>query len=77
MVLPGVNIGDGCVIGSGSVVTKSVPAGCIVAGNPAKIIRRGIEVGPYGRFRNAGKIPWWEADSDVAQPLMDQKASGG
>jgi acetyltransferase-like isoleucine patch superfamily enzyme len=53
LILPGVEIGDGCVIGAGSVVTKSVPPGCIAAGNPAKVIREGIEVGPYGRFLDA------------------------
>lgn len=34
-----VNIGDNSIIGAGSVVTKDIPANCIVAGNPAKIIR--------------------------------------
>lgn len=53
MILPGVEIGDGCVVGAGSVVTKSVPPGCVVAGNPARIIRSGIVVGPYGRFPSA------------------------
>ncbi|WP_284165413.1 acyltransferase [Frigidibacter sp. SD6-1] len=53
LILPGVEIGDGCVVGAGAVVTKSVPPGCIVAGNPAKVIRTGIEVGPYGRFLTA------------------------
>lgn len=38
-VLPGVTIDDNCVIGAGSIVTKDVKAGSIVAGNPAKIIR--------------------------------------
>ena len=38
MIMPGVNIGERCVIGGGSVVTKSVPDGCMVAGNPAKFI---------------------------------------
>ena len=38
IVLPNVNIGDGSIIGSGSVVTKDVPLGMIVAGNPARII---------------------------------------
>jgi acetyltransferase-like isoleucine patch superfamily enzyme len=33
-------------------VTKDVPARCIVAGNPAKIIRSDIDVGPYGRLRS-------------------------
>ena len=56
LILPGVEIGDGCVVGAGAVVTKSVPAGSIVAGNPARVIRTGIEVGPYGRFLNADAI---------------------
>lgn len=38
MIMPGVVIGERCVIGGGSVVTKSVPDGCMVAGNPAKFI---------------------------------------
>lgn len=53
MILPGVEIGDGCVVGAGAVVTKSVPPGCVVAGNPARILREGIELGPYGRFPDA------------------------
>ncbi len=53
LILPGIEIGDGCVIGAGSVVTKSVPAGSVVAGNPARILRSGIAVGPYGRFAGA------------------------
>jgi acetyltransferase-like isoleucine patch superfamily enzyme len=53
LILPGVEIGDGCVIGAGAVVTKSVPAGCVVAGNPAQILRQNIEVGPFGRFSDA------------------------
>ena len=39
-VLPGVTIGDNVVIGAGSVVTKDIPANCLVAGNPGKIIKR-------------------------------------
>lgn len=53
LILPGVEIGDGCVIGAASVVTRSVPPRCIAAGNPARVIREGIEVGPYGRFLTA------------------------
>lgn len=40
IILPGVTIGKKCVIGAGSVVTKSVPDYCIAAGNPAKIIKK-------------------------------------
>ena len=39
IVLPGVEIGDDTVIGAGSVVTRSVPAGVVAAGNPCRVIR--------------------------------------
>ena len=39
-VFPGVEIGKGAIIGANSVVTKSVPEYCIVAGNPAKVIKK-------------------------------------
>lgn len=39
IILKGVTIGDGAIVGAGSVVTKDVPPYTIVAGNPAKIIR--------------------------------------
>ena len=38
-ILPGVTIGDGAVIGTGSVVAYDVPKGAVVAGNPAKILK--------------------------------------
>ena len=38
-VCPGVTIGDNCVIGAGSVVTKVIPANTVAAGNPCKVIR--------------------------------------
>ena len=40
MILPGVTIGDGSVIGAGSIVTKNVEPMTVVAGNPAKFIRK-------------------------------------
>lgn len=39
-ILPGITIGDNAVVGAASVVTKDVPADTIVAGNPARIIKR-------------------------------------
>lgn len=47
-ILPGVHIGDNVIVGMGAVVTKDVPDNCIVAGNPAKIIKENIKVGRYG-----------------------------
>lgn len=38
MIMPGVTIGERCIVAGGSVVTKSIPDGCMVAGNPAKFI---------------------------------------
>ena len=40
IILPGVTIGNGAVVGAGSVVTKDVPDNTVVAGNPAKIIKK-------------------------------------
>lgn len=39
-ILPGVTIGEKAMVGAGAVVTKDVPAGAVVIGNPAKIVRR-------------------------------------
>jgi acetyltransferase-like isoleucine patch superfamily enzyme len=50
IILPGITIGDESVVAAGSVVTKDVPPRSLVAGNPARVIRSDIEVGPYGRF---------------------------
>ncbi len=38
LIMPGVTIGNNVIIGAGSVVTKSVPDNCVVAGNPARIV---------------------------------------
>ncbi|MGK0390253.1 MAG: maltose O-acetyltransferase [Maribacter sp.] len=39
MIVPGVTIGDGAVVAMGAVVTKNVPNGTIVGGNPAKVLK--------------------------------------
>lgn len=59
MVLSGITIGDGVVIGAGSVVASDVPPYAIVAGNPAKVVRyrfTGDEIEKLHALR------WWEWD---------------
>ena len=38
-ILGGVTIGEGAVIGAGSVVTRDIPAGVIAVGNPCRVLR--------------------------------------
>lgn len=40
IILGGVTIGEGCTVGAGSVVTKDVEPYTVVAGNPARVIKR-------------------------------------
>ena len=40
IILPGVTVGEGCIVGAGSVVTKDVPAYSVAVGNPARVIRK-------------------------------------
>lgn len=40
VLLGDIEIGEGAVIGANAVVTKSVPAGCMVAGVPARVVKR-------------------------------------
>ena len=43
MILKGVTVGNNVVIGAGTIVTKDIPNNCIVAGNPAQIIKKNIK----------------------------------
>ena len=51
IILPGVRVGDHCVVAAGSVVTRDVQSRSIVAGNPAKIIKSDINTGSLGILR--------------------------
>ena len=44
IILCGVKIGDECIIGAGSVVTKDIPSHSIAVGSPAKVIKSGIRM---------------------------------
>lgn len=43
-ILANVTVGENAIVGAGSVVTKNVPAECVVAGNPARVLRNNVAV---------------------------------
>jgi len=57
IILPGIKIGNEVIVGAGAVVTKDIPSNCVVAGNPAKIIRRNIKMNTFAAIEN-----WTEKD---------------
>ncbi len=46
IILKGVTIGDGAVVAAGAVVTRDVPAGSVVAGNPARVVKENMKWTP-------------------------------
>ena len=50
IVMCGISIGDEVIVGAGAIVTKDVPSHCIVAGNPAKIIKTDINTKKFGQL---------------------------
>src|SRR5690554_4725410 len=61
ILLPGITVGTGAVIGAGSIVTKDVPPYAIVAGNPAKILRKRFS---DEKIQELLATKWWEWDDE-------------
>lgn len=59
LIMPGVRIGKGSIVGAGSVVTKDVLPGTIVAGNPAKVVGS-IEAFFEKHQQQMGRLPLFE-----------------
>lgn len=66
-ILPGVHIGDGAIIGLGSVVGSDVEPYTIVAGNPAKPLRKRFDDEMTGLLL---KLKWWDRSPEEIQSLI-------
>lgn len=61
-------IGNGAVIGAGSIVTKDVPAYAIVAGNPAHVIKYRFDMDTIDLIE---QTEWWKYDKEILSKLID------
>lgn len=68
MVMGGVKIGDGAVIGAGSIVTKDIPPFAVVAGVPAKVIRYRF---PQEQIDILLAQPWWNMPEDKLKERIE------
>ncbi len=66
-ILPGVHIGDGAIIGLNSVVTRDVPPYTIVAGNPAKAVRKRFDDELIDLLL---KLKWWNKSVEEINALI-------
>ena len=73
IVMPGVQIGNGAIIASGSVVTKDIEPYCIVGGNPAKLIRKRFNDETISKLI---KLAWWDWPFDKITQYAQAIATG-
>lgn len=65
--LPGVHVGDGCIIGANAVVASDIPPYSVVVGNPARVIRKRFD---EEMIELLEKLRWWNKTTDQIQKIM-------
>lgn len=73
VILPGVHIGDGCIIGANSVVGSDIPPYSVVVGNPAKVIRKRFD---DEMIELLEKLEWWNKSEKQIQKLIPILSNG-
>jgi phosphonate metabolism protein (transferase hexapeptide repeat family) len=68
IIMPGITIGNGSIVGSNSVVTKDVPSYTVVAGSPAKVIRKRF---PSMIAMSIESIKWWDWDYETIKSRFE------
>ena len=66
ILMNGIKIGNGAVIAAGAIVTHDVPAYSIVAGNPARVLRRRFDIEDIEALE---KLKWWEYGPDILKDI--------
>lgn len=77
IIMPGVTIGDGCVIAAGSVVMKDIPPGCLAFGNPARVMETGLVTGKLGVILDRQSKRAAEAEPAAAPARAQQTSEQG
>jgi len=72
-IMPGIQVGDGAIIATNSVVTKDVSAYSVVGGNPAKVIRKRFD---ETTIESLLEIKWWDWDIDKITKYACDIATG-
>jgi len=79
VLLPGITLGKGAVIGAGSIVSRDVEPYTVVAGCPARLIRKRLEFTPPCRLNwaNSAAWPYFYAGFEISQAAMRTNAAHG
>lgn len=73
MILPGTTIGDRCIIGAGSIVTKDIPINSVAVGTPARVLRTVDSYIEKLKDIQTGKEPRYYSDLDYMHSLNPNK----